>query len=99
MTLEQRLDAHDEYVRLATQVLAENQQRLEAQEQRLDAHDEYVRLATQVLGENQQRLDAHDESVRLLTDLLADVRRDSAQTQQLWVRLAARYGWLEDDEG
>ena len=31
-------------------------------------------------------------------DLLEEVKRDSAQTQRLWVRLARRYGWL-DDEG
>ena len=33
MTLEERLDAHDEYVRLLTQVLLET-------DRRLDAHDE-----------------------------------------------------------
>ena len=30
--------------------------------------------------------------------LLAEVRRDTQQTQRLWVRLAQRYGWLEDDD-
>ena len=33
-----------------------------------------------------------------LESLLQEVRRDSQQTQRLWVRLAQRHGWLEDDD-
>ena len=91
MTLEERLDAHDEYVRLATQVLAENQRRLEAHEQRLEVHDETIRLLTEVLARNERRIEQNEA-------LLEEVNRDSAQTRRLWVRLARRYGWLDDDE-
>ena len=98
MTLEERLDAHDEYVRLATQVLAENQRRLEAHEQRLEvherrleAHDETIRLLTEVLARNERRIEQNEA-------LLEEVNRDSAQTRRLWGRLARRYGWLDDDE-
>ena len=91
MTLEERLDAHDEYVRLATQVLAENQRRLEVHEQRLEAHDETIRLLTEVLARNERRIEQNEA-------LLEEVNRDSAQTRRLWVRLAQRYGWLDDDE-
>ena len=30
--------------------------------------------------------------------LLEEIQRDSQQTQRLWVRLAQRYGWLDDDD-
>ena len=30
--------------------------------------------------------------------LLEEIQRDSQQTHRLWVRLAQRYGWLEDDD-
>ncbi len=37
-------------------------------------------------------------SLEHLGDLLEEVRRDTAQTRRLWVRLAQRYGWLEDGD-
>lgn len=47
----------------------------------------------------------HDVQVRLLIniaerqqDLLGEVRRDAANNQRLWTRVARRYGWLEDDD-
>ena len=30
--------------------------------------------------------------------LLEEVKRDAAMTQRLWVRLAKRYGWLEEGD-
>ena len=35
-----------------------------------------------------ERLDANME----------EVRRDTKMTQRLWVRLAQRHGWIEDDD-
>jgi hypothetical protein len=31
-------------------------------------------------------------------EVLEEIRRDAKQTQRLWVRLAQRYGWLEEDD-
>ena len=31
-------------------------------------------------------------------DLIEEIRRDNQQTQRLWVRLAQRYGWLDEDD-
>ena len=31
-------------------------------------------------------------------EVLAEMRRDTQQTQRLWLRLAEKYGWLEDDD-
>ena len=33
-----------------------------------------------------------------LTETLEEVRRDARQTQRLWVNLAKKYGWLDDDD-
>ena len=30
--------------------------------------------------------------------LLEEIQRDGRQMQRLWVRLAERYGWLEDED-
>ena len=58
------------------------------------------------IGERQQTLleeiQTEVKEIRALqvnqNELLEEVRRDSQQTQRLWVRLAQRYGWLEDDD-
>ena len=91
MTLEERLDAHDEYVRLATRVLAENQGRLEA-------HGESIRLLTQILAGIERRIEQNEQRIEQNEALLEEARRDSAQTRRLWAHLAQRYGWLDDDE-
>ena len=47
----------------------------------------------------------HDATINLLTTLverqqilLEEVRRDAQMTQRLWVRLAKKHGWLDDDD-
>ena len=32
------------------------------------------------------------------SELLSEVRRDAQKTQRLWVRLAQRHGWIEDED-
>ena len=44
---------------------------------------------------NQEALAANQET---MTQLLLEIRRDTAQTQRLWSRLAERYGWFEDEQ-
>ena len=57
------------------------------------------------LGNVEHSTQHHDATIALLTtiaerqqDLLEQVQRDSANTQRLWVRLAKRFGWLEDED-
>ena len=47
----------------------------------------------------------HETMLNLLTsigerqqDLLEQVQRDAQQNQRMWVRVAKRYGWLEDED-
>ncbi len=58
------------------------------------------------IGERQQTLleeiQTEVKEIRVVqenqNELLEEVRRDTQQTQQLWVRLAQRYGWLDEDD-
>ena len=47
------------------------------------------------------RLDAiiehHDEMLERLLALEEELARDAAVTRRLWLRLAQRYGWLDDE--
>ena len=54
-------------------------------------HDAMLAFLT-AIAERQQ------ETLERLEELLQQVQRDSQQTHRLWVRLAERYGWLDDDD-
>ena len=51
----------------------------------------------EMLERHQEMLERHQEMERH-QELLAEVRRDAQQTQRLWVRLAQRYGWLDEND-
>ncbi len=44
---------------------------------------------------NQETLQANQESI---VSLLEELTRDAATTRRLWLRLAQRYGWLDDEQ-
>ena len=69
---------------------------------RLDAiienHDQFMDrlLASQErLQANQERLEANQERI---VGLMEELTRDAATTRRLWLRLAQRYGWLDDEQ-
>ena len=73
------------------ELLERQQETQERQQGLLDRH--------QALQERQQEtLDRHQALLDRQQELLAEVRRDAQQTQRLWVRLAQRYGWLDEND-
>ena len=44
-----------------------------------------------ILERQQVILEAHEQR-------MAELRRDAAKTQRLWVRLCKKYGWLDDED-
>ena len=69
---------------------------------RLDAiienHDQLLDrlLANQeTLQANQETLQANQDAI---VSLLEELTRDAATTRRLWLRLAQRYGWLDDEQ-
>ena len=44
---------------------------------------------------NQETLQANQEAI---VSLLEELTRDAATTRRLWLRLAQRYGWLDDEQ-
>ena len=67
------------------------QERIEALEQTSRTHDAMLNLLISI-GERQQT------TLERLEDLMAETRRDAQQTHRLWVKLAQRHGWLDDDD-
>ena len=61
-------------------------------------HDQLLErlLASQeVLQANQETLHSNQEAI---VNLLEELTRDAATTRHLWLRLAQRYGWLDDEQ-
>ena len=52
----------------------------------------------ETLDRQQEMLERHQALLERHQELLAEVRRDAQQTQRLWVRLAQRYGWLDEND-
>ena len=82
--------------------LEANAERHEQTLGRLDAiienHDQLLDrlLANQeTLQANQETMQANQEAI---VGLLEELTRDAATTRRLWLRLAQRYGWLEDEQ-
>ena len=84
----------------------------ERQQETLDRHQELLERYQETQGRHQGLLDRHQalldrhqalleryqETQERQQELLAEVRRDAQQTQRLWVRLAQRYGWLDEND-
>ena len=52
---------------------------------------------TKILDDHTQLQRDHRVLLGKLNDNLEEVRRDSQHTQRLWIRLAQKNGWLDDD--
>ena len=51
-----------------------------------------------MLVSQEGRLASIQEDAQRTRDLLAEAREDNRMTRNLWVRLARRYGWLDDED-
>jgi peptidoglycan hydrolase CwlO-like protein len=105
MTTERRLQTIEETLGM----LADLNQTVVAM---LASHDEQlasIREDNRTVAELNQTVAAllasHDEQLASLRedanrtkDLLAEAREDNRMTRNLWVNLARRYGWLDDED-
>ncbi len=67
-------------------------------EERADRHDEMIgRLV--VMSEKLVEMDRQLMVAIARTDeKLEEIRKDTRQTQRLWVKLAQKHGWLDDED-
>lgn len=82
--LEDRVAALEAYAQRSEQTTARMAEMIEHQDELMER-----------LVANQEGLQANQET---MFNLLEEVRRDAAVTRRLWLRLAQRYGWLDDEQ-
>ena len=71
---------------------------VERHEQTLARLDTIIENQDQLMDRiqaNQEILQANQEAI---VSLLEELTRDAATTRRLWLRLAQRYGWLDDEQ-
>ena len=61
-------------------------------------HEMMLNLLISIGERQQEALERHQELLERQQEMLAEIRRDARQTQRLWVRLAQRYGWLDEND-
>ena len=81
------------------------EERLASLETVVAGHEQTMaRLATIAQDHDQllERLVANQETLQAnleaIVSLLEEVARDAAITRRLWLRLAQRYGWIDDEQ-
>ena len=79
-------------------LLERHQASQERQQETVDRHQETLERHQALLDRQQALLERQQETLDRQEELLAEVRRDAQQTQRLWVRLAQRYGWLDEND-
>ena len=79
--------------------IGERQQELLDRYQETQERQQALQERQQETQERQQETqERQQETLDRQEELLAEVRRDAQQTQRLWVRLAQRYGWLDEND-
>ena len=63
--------------------------------ERLVANQEFLQENLKTLQASQQRMEANHEAI---VSLLEELTRDAANTRRLWLHLAQRYGWIDDEQ-
>ena len=74
-------------------------------EQRLARLEETDRILAELAQRQQEQLDGiikmlqrQEEQLARQREELAEVREDTNMTRRMWVRLAKKHGWLDDED-
>ena len=89
--LETAAERHEQTIARLDSIIENHGQLLD----RLVANQEYLQANLETLKKNQGGMQANHEAI---VSLLEELTRDAATTRRLWIRLAQRYGWIDDEQ-
>ena len=95
---QEMLDRHQETSERHQETQGRQQETLDRHQALLERQQALLERQQETLDRQQEMLDRQQEMLDRQQEMLAEVRRDAQQTQRLWVRLAQRYGWLDDND-
>ncbi len=74
------------------------EERVASVETAAERHERTIARLDSIVENHDQLLDRLLANQEAIVALLEEVIRDAAITRRLWLRLAQRYGWLEDEQ-
>ena len=90
-----RLVANQDTLQASQLILQANQDRLQANQEAMQTNLEAMQANLYALQAGQDRFQTTQETIITLLEELTDL---TAATHRLWLRLAQRYGWLDDEQ-
>ena len=70
-------------------------ERIQSNQEALQANQEALQANQETMQSNFQELKANQEAI---VNLMEELTREATTTRRLWLRLAQRYGWLDDEQ-
>jgi ABC-type transporter Mla subunit MlaD len=105
MTTEERLDRLEEVSEKLTELTMTVAGTAQRQQEQLERHQKMLGDIVSILQRQQKQLDdivgiieRQQEQLAHQQELLDEVRQDTKMTRRLWVRLATKHGWLDEDD-
>ncbi len=95
MTTLESLEESNRHHEARLNLLADIAERQQALLERLELNIERLDRNVERLDRNMERLDRNLEEQQ---KEVAEYRRDTRQYQRLWVHLAQKHGWLDEDD-
>ena len=72
--------------------------RMTTEEERQERLEETDRILAELAQHQQEQLDGIIRMLQRQEEQLAEVREDTNMTRRMWVRLAKKHGWLDDED-
>ena len=74
------------------------EERIASLETAAERHEQTIARLVSIAENQDQLLDRLLSNQEATTQLLEEVIHDAATTRRVWLRLAQRYGWLDDEQ-
>ena len=74
------------------------EERVSSLEVAAERHEQTLARLDSIIENHDQLLDRLLLNQEAIANLLEEVTRDAATTRRLWLRMAQRYGWLDDEQ-
>ena len=74
------------------------EERVTSLETAANRHEQRIARLDSIIENHDQFLDRLLANQEAIVSLLEELTRDAATTRRLWLRLAQRYGWLDDEQ-
>ena len=98
MTTEQRLNRLEEVSEKLTELTMTVAGTAQRQQEQLERHQKMLGDIVSILQRQQKQLDDIVGIIERQQEQLDEVRQDTKMTRRLWVRLATKYGWLDEED-